>query len=173
MPRFFDWLEANIDALLARDARGAGPRHPPLLRDQGRRSSARDEREQGERALLNLGHTFGHAIEAATGYGEWLHGEAVGAGMLMAAEHVAASAGCSTPRIVARLRALLRARRAADRGAAHAAPQRALDYMRIDKKVQAGRMRLVLLRRIGAAVVTGDYPRRRRCEAHAARRTSA
>ena len=92
---FFDWLEAASAALLARD--------PEALAHAMRRSCeikaaivGRDEREQGERALLNLGHTFGHAIEAATGYGEWLHGEAVGPGWLMAADDVAASAGCSS-----------------------------------------------------------------------------
>ena len=82
---FFDWLEANAQQLLARD--------PAALTHAIKRSCeikaeivGRDEREQGERALLNLGHTFGHAIESATNYSTWLHGEAVGAGMLLAAD---------------------------------------------------------------------------------------
>jgi 3-dehydroquinate synthase len=151
---FFDWIEAHLDALLARE--------PAALAHAIRRSCelkaqivARDEREHGERALLNLGHTFGHAIEAATGYVEWLHGEAVGTGMLIAVD-MSQRLGRIDAALEARLRALLRR--------AHlpvTAPQigaaRALDYMRIDKKVQGGRVRLVLLDALGAAAVTGDY----------------
>ena len=82
---FFDWIEANIDALLRRATGALGK---AIYRSCQIKAEivGRDEREQGERALLNLGHTFGHAIEAATGYVEWLHGEAVGTGLLMAAD---------------------------------------------------------------------------------------
>ncbi len=152
---FYEWLEASMARLLARE--------PDALAWAIRRSCeikaeivARDEREQGERALLNLGHTFGHAIESATGYSGWLHGEAVGAGLLMAA---ALSRECGTmrPEEVDRLRRLLE--RAGLPTAARDVPaDAALEHMKIDKKVKAGRIRLVLLRGIGAAYVTGDYP---------------
>ncbi len=152
---FFDWIESQLDALLARDA--------AALSHAIHRSCAikaeivsRDEREQGERAFLNLGHTFGHAIEAATGYIAWLHGEAVGTGLLIAAD-LSARLGMLDARVVARLHALLQ--RA---GLPVAAPRigaaRALDYMRLDKKVQSGRVRLVLLAGLGRSIVTGDYP---------------
>jgi len=111
---------------------------------------------EGERALLNLGHTFGHAIESATGYADWQHGEAVGTGMLIAAE-MSQRLGNLDPSVVGRLRALLQ--RA---GLPVAAPRigaaRAFDYMSVDKKVHAGRVRLVLLAGLGRAVVTSDYP---------------
>jgi 3-dehydroquinate synthase len=152
---FLDWLDANLAALLALD--------PAALAFAIRRSCeikaeivAADEREHGRRALLNLGHTFGHAIETAAGYGEWLHGEAVGVGMLLAAD-LSRRLGWLAGGDVARVRALLQ--RA---GLPEAAPpigaSRALDLMGMDKKVLAGRIRLVLLRRLGEGVVSGDYP---------------
>jgi 3-dehydroquinate synthase len=117
---------------------------------------AEDEREHGRRALLNLGHTFGHAIETATGYGEWLHGEAVGAGMLMAAD-LSCRLGWIETAVVGRIRALLERARLPV-----AAPPigagRALELMGMDKKVLAGRIRLVLMRKVGEGVVSGDYP---------------
>jgi 3-dehydroquinate synthase len=151
---FFSWLEANMDALRRRD--------PQALAHAIHRSCqikaqivGRDEREQGERALLNLGHTFGHAIEAATGYVEWLHGEAVGVGLLLAAS-MSQRLGALSPADVARVAKLLE--RA---GLRTAAPQigaaTAAEFMQIDKKVQGGRVRLVLLSSLGAAYVTGDY----------------
>jgi len=151
---FFDWLERNIERLLARD--------PAALQHAIYRSCelkaevvGRDEREQGERAILNLGHTFGHAIEAATGYVEWLHGEAVATGLLIAAD-MSMRLGRLTAGDVERVRRLLlRA------GLPVQAPRLGVDgargYMQIDKKVRAGRVRLVLLQRIGAAEFTGDY----------------
>ena len=114
------------------------------------RSSSADEREQGERALLNLGHTFGHAIEAATGYVEWLHGEAVGTGHADGRGSVAAAGTASTPPIVRGCAALLAARGAARSTAPRIGAARALDYMRVDKKVQSGRVRLVLLEGLAA-----------------------
>jgi 3-dehydroquinate synthase len=117
---------------------------------------AEDEREHGRRALLNLGHTFGHAIETAVGYGEWLHGEAVGAGLLMAAE-LSARLGWLAAGDVERVRALL-----GRAGLPTAAPAigagRALELMGMDKKVLAGRLRLVLLRALGDGIVTGECP---------------
>lgn len=152
---FFDWFELNVDRLLGGN--------PEALTHAIRRSCeikaeivGRDEREQGERALLNLGHTFGHAIESATGYGKWLHGEAVGAGMLMAAA-MSRECGYLSETDVTRLRALLH-RVGLPISAPDVTAHEALEHMKIDKKVKAGRMRFILLKRIGAAVVTGDYP---------------
>jgi 3-dehydroquinate synthase len=151
---FLDWLERSMPRLLARE--------PDALAHAIRRSCevkaeivGRDEREHGERALLNLGHTFGHAIETAAGYGEWLHGEAVAIGMAMAAE-TSERLGWLSRADVERVRAVI-----ASAGLPVDAPrigvERALDLMRMDKKVLAGRVRLVLLKRVGEAVVTGDY----------------
>jgi 3-dehydroquinate synthase len=154
-PSFLGWLEHNVAALLALDA--------DALAHAVRRSCeikarivASDEREQGVRALLNLGHTFGHAIEAAAGYGEWLHGEAVAAGMLLASD-LSARLGWIEAADVARVRDLLR-RAGLPVSAPPIGAARALDLMGMDKKVQQGRIRLVLLRRLGEGVVTGDYP---------------
>jgi 3-dehydroquinate synthase len=152
---FFVWIEGNLDALLGLDA--------AALTHAIRRSCeikagivAEDEHEHGRRALLNLGHTFGHAIETAAGYGAWLHGEAVGAGMLMAAD-LSARLGWLGSKDVERVRSLLQ--RA---GLPVAAPRigaaRGLELMGMDKKVLAGRIRLVLLRRLGEGVVADDYP---------------
>jgi 3-dehydroquinate synthase len=153
-PDFFDWIEANIDALLGRSVEALG--HAIYRSCQIKAQIvARDEREQGERALLNLGHTFGHAIESATGYG-WQHGEAVGTGMLIAAE-MSQRLGNLAPAVVARLRALLQ-RAGLPVDAPRIGGARAFDYMRVDKKVHAGRVRLVLLAGLGRAVVTSDYP---------------
>ena len=151
----FDWLEGHLEELLAAE--------PAALTHVVRRSCeikaeivGRDEREQGERALLNLGHTFGHAIESATAYREWLHGEAVGAGLLMAAA-MSSECGLLAASEVERVRALV-TRAGLPTRVASVSPGAALEHMRIDKKVQAGRMRLVLLRRIGNAFLTADYP---------------
>ena len=152
---FFEWLESHIDALLARD--------PLALTHAIARSCAikaeivsRDEREQGERALLNLGHTFGHAIEAATGYVEWLHGEAVAMGLVVAAD-LSQRLGQLDARDLRRLVALLE-RAGLPVQAPQIGAERLFDYMRVDKKVKTGRVRLVLLRGIGAAVMSSDYP---------------
>ncbi len=152
---FFGWLEDNVGRLLGRDPRALGY---AIRRSCEMKAAivARDEREQGERALLNLGHTFGHAIESGAGYGAWLHGEAVGAGLLLAAEFSRRVRGLPATE-VARLRDLLvRAGLPVEPPRLGAA--RALELMRMDKKVKAGRIRLVLLDRIGAAAVVDDYP---------------
>jgi 3-dehydroquinate synthase len=151
---FFDWIEAHLDALLARDA--AALEHAIHRSCQIKAEIvSHDEREQGERALLNFGHTFGHAIEAATGYVEWLHGEAVGMGMMLAAD-LSQRQGQLDAAELRRLVALLE-RAGLPVAAPRIGAERAFDYMRIDKKVKSGRVRLVLLRGIGAAVMTGDY----------------
>jgi len=163
---FFAWLEEHLPALLARD--------PQALAHVIRRSCeikaqivGRDEREAGERAWLNLGHTFGHALESATGYTRWLHGEAVGAGLLMAAS-MSRECGLLTADDVERVRKLLDAA-GLPTSASDLTAQVVLDHMRIDKKVQGGRIRLVLLRSIGSCFVTADYSDdalRRTLEAH-------
>ncbi len=149
----FEWLEANVERLLDRD--------PEALAFAVERSCANkaevvsaDETEQGERALLNLGHTFGHAIETGMGYGNWLHGEAVAAGTMMAAE-LSRRLGWLDVADVARVEALhLRA------GLPVFGPrlpvERYLDLMASDKKVEAGRLRLILLCAIGKAVIHGE-----------------
>jgi 3-dehydroquinate synthase len=154
-PAFFDWIEANMTRLLARD--------PEALAFAIRRSCEHkaevvvaDEHEAGERALLNLGHTFGHAIEAAMGYGKWLHGEAVAAGTVLAAR-LSRRMGLMDDREVERVRAVMASAKlpveAPDLGV-----DRYLDLMGLDKKVEGGRLRLILLRGIGSAFVTGDVP---------------
>jgi len=150
---FFEWLEANIDRLLARDTGALTHAIGESCRIKAAIVAA-DEREAGERALLNLGHTFGHAIEAGVGYGEWLHGEAVAAGMVMAAE-LSARCGALPKADVDRLRALLHRARLPVAGAPLGAA-RYLTLMRRDKKVAEGAMRFVLLRSLGDAYVTSD-----------------
>ena len=147
---FFEWLELNMDALLAKD--------PDALAHAVQRSCeikadvvAEDERESGRRAILNFGHTFGHAIEHCQGYGDWLHGDAVAAGMVMACElsgldddgtsrltHLLVSAGLPTAPPPAGSNALLEA-------------------MGLDKKVQQKQLRFVLLKSLGESYLTSDY----------------
>lgn len=153
--QFLAWLECHIDDLLALD--GVALAHAVRRSCEIKaRIVAADEREHGQRALLNLGHTFGHAIETATGYGTWLHGEAVALGMLLAAD-LSQRLGWLDAAAVQRVRALLE--RA---GLPVVAPRfgaaRALELMGMDKKVQQGRIRLVLLRGLGAGVVSSDHP---------------
>lgn len=151
---FFAWLEKNIGSLLEKE--------PQALAFAIRRSCelkaeivALDERESGRRAILNFGHTFGHAIENCLGYGEWLHGEAVAAGMLMAAELSAIDS-----RDVERLRLLL------DAAGLPTQPPRLraeqwMQTMGLDKKVQGKQLRFVLLHALGDAYVTADYDSKR------------
>lgn len=152
---FCDWLERNLDALLRRDDAALAYAIARSCRNKAEVVAA-DERESGERALLNLGHTFGHAIETGLGYGVWLHGEAVAAGMALAAD-LSSRLGWLSRADVARIRALLA--RAGLPAAAPASldPPHFRELMAVDKKAQAGRLRLVLLKRIGEAVVTADY----------------
>jgi 3-dehydroquinate synthase len=149
---FLDWIEAHLDALLARD--------PAALAWAVQRSCqikadvvGQDEREGGLRAILNFGHTFGHAIEAGLGFGEWLHGEAVGCGMVMAA-HLSERLGLVDAAFVQRLtRVIERA------GLPTVGPALGVDtyvhHMRVDKKAQAGDIRFVLIDGPGRAVVRG------------------
>ena len=154
-PALFEWLESHIGALLARDA-------DALIRAIARSCEikaivvAADEREQNLRAILNFGHTFAHAIEAATGYGQYLHGEAVALGMLIATD-LSARLDFIDAALTRRLRALLEAA-----GLPTQAPRigaaRALALMQMDKKVLAGTVRLVLIERLGKAAIVSHYP---------------
>ena len=151
--KFVDWLEKNIDRLVQREREA--------LIYAVRRSCelkagvvAEDERESGARALLNFGHTFGHAIEAGTGYGAWLHGEAVAAGMVMAAE-LSALQGSITKADVERVRALLRRAGLPVKGPA-VPPQKLIELMALDKKTANGKARFVLLETIGRAKLRSD-----------------
>ncbi len=152
---FFGWLEQEYAGLLERDKE----RMQHIVRrscEIKARIVAADERERGQRALLNLGHTFGHAIERCAGYGEWLHGEAVAAGMCMAAEF-SHRLGWLDQQSVERARRLLAHLQLPVEPPAVAAAE-FLAAMSLDKKVIAGQIRLVLMRGIGLAEVTADYP---------------
>ncbi|MCC7082902.1 MAG: 3-dehydroquinate synthase [Burkholderiales bacterium] len=151
---FLDWLEANMARLRSRD-RGAIIHAVVQSCQHKAEIVGADERESGERALLNLGHTFGHAIESGLGYGTWLHGEAVAAGMVLAAE-LSARMGLLSSTEVERTRRLLQAA-GLPTVAPRLAPERYLELMGHDKKVLAGRLRLVLLRRLGEAYVSADF----------------
>jgi len=150
-PDFFIWLEANIEKLLARDKEALTYAVHRSCANKAEVVAA-DERETGERALLNLGHTFGHAIETGLGYGEWLHGEAVAAGTLIAAE-LSCRLGWLSAASVERIEALfLRAGLPVMGPALETA--RYLELMRHDKKVEDGKLRLVLLKGIGQGVIS-------------------
>jgi 3-dehydroquinate synthase len=145
---FLDWIEANVDALLKRE--------PAALAHAVRRSCeikadvvGQDEREANLRAILNFGHTFGHAIEAGLGFGRWLHGEAVGCGMVMALR-LSQRLGLVDAAFVARLRQLIDRAGLPTVGPALGA-ERYLELMRVDKKAEAGEIRFVVLERIGRA----------------------
>jgi len=150
---FVGWLETNIEKLLQRDrqALAYAVRRSCELKA---RIVAADEREAGERALLNFGHTFGHAIEAGAGYGAWLHGEAVAAGMVMAAE-LSALMGDLKKSEVGRVRELVR-RAGLPIAAPALAPERLIELMALDKKAAKGRMRFVVLESIGRARLRAD-----------------
>ena len=152
---FLAWIEANVDALLALDMAALAQAVRRSCEIKARIVAA-DEHEQGQRALLNLGHTFGHAIETAAGYGEWLHGEAVGVGMLLAAD-LSQRLGYIDTADVTRVRELLR-RAGLPTEAPAIGAARALELMGMDQKVLQGRIRLVLLRKLGEGIVAGDYP---------------
>jgi 3-dehydroquinate synthase len=152
-PDFVVWLEENVGKLLARDraALAHAVRRSCELKAQ---VVAADEREAGLRAVLNFGHTFGHAIEAGVGYGEWLHGEAVAAGMVMAAE-LSVRAGTLRREDAGRVRALI-ARAGLPVQGPKLTLERYLELMQVDKKAAGGRIRFVLLDGLGAAVLRGD-----------------
>ena len=151
---FLVWLEQHMDGLVGRD--------PLLLAEAVYRSCAHkarivaaDEHEHGDRALLNLGHTFGHVIESYLGYGEWLHGEAVAAGMVMAAD-LSQRQGWITAEDVVRVKQIIQ--RANLPIVCPQIPlQEFLGLMALDKKVLSGKLRLILLKQLGQAVITRDF----------------
>lgn len=152
---FFSWLERHMPDLLALD-------EPALISAIERSCKlkadivAADETEQGIRAILNLGHTFGHAIEAQLGYGQWLHGEAVGAGMVMACD-LSFRQGWLDAAALQRAIDLIRRANLPVTAPAGMTPEQFMTHMARDKKVDAGQLRLVLLEAIGKAVVTGQF----------------
>lgn len=155
-PLLFDWLDRNMPALLARDAEALSY---AIARSCEIKATvvARDEREHDLRAILNFGHTFGHAIEAATRYERFLHGEAVGLGMLMAVD-LSHRLGMIDAAVKGRVRdILLRAGLPVEAPRIGAA--KAYELMQMDKKVLAGSVRLVLLEKLGRATVTAQYPK--------------
>lgn len=152
---FFAWLERHIPELLARDPQQLTYAIQRSCRNKAEVVAA-DERESGQRALLNLGHTFGHAIEAAMGYGVWLHGEAAGIGMLMAAD-LSRRLGWLDDGQLARIRAITGLARLPLHTPPELDAEQFLKWMAVDKKVQAGRLRLVLLTDIGASLITDTY----------------
>ena len=152
---FFVWLEGHMDALLSRDPEALMFAIETSCRDKARVVEA-DEKEAGLRALLNLGHTFGHAIETGMGYGQWLHGEAIAVGMVMAAR-LSERLGWLNATDVARLQDLVAAARLPTRPPEIDA-KRFLDLMAVDKKALGGELRFVLLRALGEAFITKDVP---------------
>ncbi|SHF79300.1 3-dehydroquinate synthase [Microbulbifer donghaiensis] len=154
---FFCWLEGNISRLMARDPQALAYAVDRSCRDKAA-VVAEDERESGRRAILNFGHTFGHAIEAVQGYGAWLHGEAVAAGMVMAAE-LSRLRGAIDAGLIDRIRVLLEAARLPQAAPAGMLTGEFLDAMAVDKKIVDGRLRLVLLRALGDAQVVDDTPK--------------
>ena len=153
---FLGWIEANIDALMAQD--------PAAMSHAVQRSCeikawvvGQDEREAGLRAILNFGHTFGHAIEAGLGFGVWLHGEAVGCGMVMAAE-LSQRLGKVDAAFVARLRAIIERAGLPVRGPVIDAadnPGHYIEHMRLDKKASGGDIQFVVIDGPGKAAVCG------------------
>ncbi len=151
---FFAWLEQNMDKLVARSADALAYAVEKSCQCKADIVAA-DEREAGRRALLNFGHTFGHAIEAGLGFGTWLHGEAVSAGMVLAAK-LSARHGDISEKDVSRIANVLQ-RAGLPVQAPSLGAQRYLELMGYDKKVQGGKLRLVLLKSIGDAYLTADF----------------
>ena len=152
--KFFDWLERHMAQLMQLDEAVLSE---AIYRSCQNKADvvAKDEHEQGERALLNLGHTFGHAIENAMGYGVWLHGEAVAAGTMMAADLSQRMDWLSAADVARIKNSLLAANLPLVPPKLGAAKY--LDLMGLDKKVENGKIRLVLQQGIGSAVITSDY----------------
>lgn len=152
--KFFNWLQSNQTALHSLDAAALSCmiRHCCQMKAD---IVSRDETEQGERALLNLGHTFGHAIEAWLGYGKWLHGEAVAVGMVMAAE-LSCSRGWLKPQEVVAIKSLLQDFKLPVQAPEDMAIEDFMPFMKTDKKVRNGTMRFVLLSGFCEAVVVDD-----------------
>lgn len=152
---FLEWLEANLESLLSREPVALAEAICRSCRNKAEVVVA-DEREAGERALLNLGHTFGHAIETGVGYGEWLHGEAIAVGSMMAAE-LSSLLGWIDRHDLLRVERLFQRAGLPVCGPALNV-ERYLELMQHDKKVQDGKLRLVLLKKLGQAVLSDAAP---------------
>jgi len=152
---FVGWLETNMDSLLARDESNIVQAIETSCLSKAEVVAA-DEKESGVRALLNLGHTFGHAIETGSGYGNWLHGEAVGTGMLMAAD-LSMRQGLLDTSTVQRVENLIDRASLPTRAPAHLDYDAFMKLMAVDKKVKDGKINLILLRALGDAFVTNEF----------------
>ena len=155
-PEFLSWLEGNASKMMTRD-----PASLVYAIERSCRNKAdvvvADEKEMGVRAHLNLGHTFGHAIETGMGYGVWLHGEAVAAGTVMAAE-LSRRLGWISEQDVTRTTRLLQQAKLPTQGPRDLSTEKFIELMAVDKKVQDGKLRLVLLKQLGEAVISSDFP---------------
>ncbi|MCP4996789.1 MAG: 3-dehydroquinate synthase [Gammaproteobacteria bacterium] len=154
-PEFFEWLEVNMAQLLARDPSALSYAIERSCRDKADVVAA-DELEAGQRALLNLGHTFGHAIETGMGYGEWLHGEAVSAGICMAAD-LSKRLGWLSQTDIDRISSILEHAKLPTKPPAEIRSKQFIDLMSVDKKVVTGKIRLILMQGIGKSIVTEDF----------------
>lgn len=154
-PDFFTWLESNAQLILDRDVQALTYAIKRCCEIKAEVVGI-DERENGLRAILNFGHTFGHAIENAMGYGEWLHGEAVAAGMVLAAD-MSRQLGYLSDAEYQRIENLIKAS-GLPLSAPHIGVDKARQLMNMDKKVHAGQLRLVLLQNLGTAIITDQYP---------------
>lgn len=152
---FFAWLEQNMQALLNRDKKALSYAIEVSCQTKAEVVAA-DEREGGKRALLNLGHTFGHAIENGMGYGEWLHGEAVGAGMCMAAI-MSNQMGWMSDEDTQKTMNLIELAKLPCKAPASMSAEKFMELMSVDKKVLDGVLRLVLMKGIGQSLLTSDY----------------
>ncbi|MFL6714172.1 MAG: 3-dehydroquinate synthase [Sulfurifustis sp.] len=155
-PDFFLWLEKNLSRVLARDAEALGYVIERSCRNKAE-VVAQDERESNVRAILNFGHTFGHAIETYLEYRDWLHGEAVAAGMAMAAD-LSRRIGWLDAADAERVNRILAAAGLPIRPPSGARGAELHELMAVDKKAERGKVRLVLLERLGRATVTADFP---------------
>lgn len=151
---FFNWLETNMQKLVSLDATAISYAIYRSCQNKAEVVAA-DEHESGERALLNLGHTFGHAIENSMGYGVWLHGEAVAAGTMLAAD-LSRRMNWLNDADIQRIQAIHQAANLPIQAPALGV-ERYLDLMGLDKKVQDGKIRLILQQGIGKSVITSDY----------------
>jgi 3-dehydroquinate synthase len=152
---FFEWLENHATDLLARDSQSLSYAIAQSCQDKAT-LVAEDERENGRRALLNLGHTFGHAIETGMGYGQVLHGEGVAIGMVLAAQ-MSAQLGWINQTDVSRVMALIEKMNLPTDLPEQMTAEKMLGFMQVDKKVRQGKIRLVLLEKLGKAVITDNY----------------
>lgn len=154
-PGFFNWLEKNIEKLLKRDREALAFVIETSCQNKAEVVAA-DEKESGQRALLNLGHTFGHAIETGTGYGTWLHGEGVASGLSMAAA-LSHRLGWLTLSDLERITALLIRSRLPVQAPAEISTDQFIELMSVDKKVLTGKLRFILLKGIGQSLITEDF----------------